>query len=87
MFYGASTIEPDGRSAVGRLGDTCKKYVQAYGPGAIVFMQGFGERVAETLSDLGVTALNCSSPTTVALEPVYTHMRTWCADDEGNILY
>jgi hypothetical protein len=85
MFYGASTIAHDGKSAVGCLMKTAKKYVRLYGQGAMVFMQGCGERLAAELAEVGVIALDCSG-NTVSLGIVEDHQRTWCGDKNGNIL-
>jgi hypothetical protein len=85
MFYGASTIAHDGKSAVGCLMATARKYVRVYGQGAMVFMQGCGERLAAELAEVGVIALDCSG-NTVSLGIVEDHQRTWCGDNNGNIL-
>jgi hypothetical protein len=84
MFYGADTIEPDGKSAVGSILPKSQKYRHLYGPGAIVFLQGCGQQLARALDNMGVMALDPDPD--VELEPLWTHMRTWCADLEGNIL-
>jgi hypothetical protein len=84
MFYGADTIEPDGKSAVGKILPKSQKYRHLYGPGAIVFLQGCGQQLARALEKIGVIALDPDSD--VNLEPLWTHMKTWCADLEGNIL-
>ena len=86
MFYGASSIAPDGKSAVGCLLHTAQKYVRVHGPGAMVFMQGFGDQLAASLQEVGVLCLDCSSNTMIDLEAVEAHQRTWCADRHGNIL-
>jgi hypothetical protein len=86
MFYGASTIPLDGKSAVGSLLRTAEKYVRFFGPGAMIFMHGCGEELAGRLSVAGVLVLDCSSKDMVALEPVREHQRTWCANDNGEIL-
>jgi hypothetical protein len=85
MFYGASTIAHDGKSAVGCLMATARKYVNVYGQGAMVFMQGCGARLASELAEVGVVALDCNGKT-VSLETVEDHQRTWCGDKNGNIL-
>lgn len=92
MFYGASTIAQDGRSAVGCVRGTARKYAAAHGSGAMVFMHGYGDRLAAELwADAGVMALDCggSSPgdeSIISLERVHAHQRTWCGDRDGNIL-
>ena len=86
MFYGASTIEHDNKSAVGCLLATARKYVRVYGQGAMVFMHGCGDRLAAELAHAGVIALDCTSDKTVLLDVVERHQRTWCADRNGNIL-
>ena len=85
MFYGASTIEHDGKSAVGCLRNTARKYVQIYGPGAFIFLQGCGERLQHDLELEGVIVLDCSGGL-FSLEPVFQHQRTWCTDKNGEIL-
>jgi hypothetical protein len=84
MFYGASTIPQGSPGAVGSLLRKLKKYVQAFGPGAICFMNGCGDRLAAELSEIGVSVLDCSG--TVALARVREHQRTWCATRDGKIL-
>lgn len=86
MFYGASTIPVDGKSAVGSILPKMKKYVKAYGPGAIVFSQGCGAKLAQELDEIGVTALNCFSQPEFDLSQVQRQQRTWCGDKKGNIL-
>jgi hypothetical protein len=60
MFYGASTIPNDGKSAVGCVLSTATKYVKCHGPGAIIFLYGYGEQLAKQLLQLGVIPLDCS---------------------------
>jgi hypothetical protein len=86
MFYGASTIRHDGKSAVGSLLNTAHKYNNVHGPGAMIFMQGFGDRLATELKQAGVLALDCHSTTMICLDDVVAHQRTWSADRDGNIL-
>jgi hypothetical protein len=84
MFYGASTIRnDDGKSAVGNILLTANKYTKLYGPGAMVFMYGCGEQLANQLRERGVVALDASP---VDLSCVEAHQRTWCANNEGVIL-
>ena len=59
MFYGASTIPNDNRSAVGCLLTTARKYVAVHGPGAMIFLYGFGSELAQQLFEIGVIALDC----------------------------
>ena len=84
MFYGADTILEDGKSAVGCILPKCQTYKRLYGPGAIVFLQGCGERLAQALGEMGVRALDPDPD--VNLTPLWSQMRTWCADSQGNIL-
>lgn len=88
MFFGASSIEPDNISAVGCLLSTAQKYTRMHGPGAIVFMHGYGDRLAIALKDIGVMCLDCSSRDRhmINLNDVKSHQRSWCADEYGNIL-
>ena len=83
MFYGASTIANDNKSAVGRILSTATRYTEKYGTGAMVFMQGCGEKLAQGLLELGVVALDAHP---VDLQPVERHQRTWCANENGLIL-
>ena len=87
MFYGASTI-PRGKKggAVGTILDKAQKYVDMFGTGAIVFMMGCGQVLADQLREIGVTAVDCSSHEDFDLRPVHDHQRTWCANDKGEIL-
>ena len=84
MFYGADTIVVDSKSAVGCILPKCQTYKQLYGPGAIVFLQGCGENLAQALGRMDVRALDPDPD--VKLTPLWTQMRTWCADSQGNIL-
>lgn len=86
MFYGASTIPHDDRSAVGSILSKQKKYVKLFGEGAIVFSQGCGERLAVELDAIGVTALGCIGNPDIDLQDLKRHQRTWCGDKNGNIL-
>jgi hypothetical protein len=83
MFYGASTIARDSKSAVGTLMATAEKYCKQYGTGAMVFMYGCGKELAEWLLQLGVVALDAHP---VDLRHVKAHQRTWCANANGLIL-
>jgi hypothetical protein len=84
MFYGASTIAHGTNSAVGSLMASAQKYVAAFGPGAIVFMYGCGDRLAADLAQVGVLVLDCSD--SVPLDIVQDHQKTWCANQQGEIL-
>jgi hypothetical protein len=84
MFFGASTIPQGSPGAVGSIIGKLTKYVQAYGPGAIVFMNGCGDRLSDQLAEIGVTTLDCSG--TVNLGRVRSHQRSWCSNDNGQIL-
>jgi hypothetical protein len=82
-FYGASTIALDGKSAVGSLANTARKYRDALGPGAFVFAYGCGAELAAQLAQLSVIALDAQP---LDMRAVYAQQRTWCADAAGNIL-
>lgn len=86
MFYAASTIPQNNKSAVGCLHRTASKYVRHFGTGAIIFMQGYGDRIGDELLAMGALPLDCSGSLNVLLETVEAHQRTWCADQKGNIL-
>jgi hypothetical protein len=93
MFYGASTVPQDGKTGVGCVLATAQKYVQWYGPGAMVFYYGFGDQLQIQLAQLGVLCLDgcgsSSAPSSLDgldVRPVQTHQRTWCADAKGRIL-
>lgn len=83
MFYGASCIAVDSASAVGTVLATAQKYVNLYGGGAMVFMYGCGEKMAELLWERGVLALDASP---LDVSRVEKHQRTWCANKNGLIL-
>lgn len=85
MFYGASTIEHDNKSAVGSLLATARKYRRILGTGAFVFMQGCGDQLAMELEREGVMALDCSGDNAISLHKVQHHQRSWCGDDNGQI--
>jgi hypothetical protein len=86
MYYGASSLPwDDSRSAVGCLLKTAQKYVGLLGPGALVFMYGCGEELAERLNKIGVMALDGSTGL-LDLRRVRAHQRKWCANDKGEIL-
>ena len=86
MFYGASTIPHDEKSAVGRILSKQKTYVKLFGEGAIVFSQGCGERLANELDAIGVTALCAIGNPDIDLQHMKRHQRKWCGDRSGNIL-
>jgi hypothetical protein len=60
MFYGASCIPNDNKSAVGCILTTATKYVKCHGPGAIIFLYGYGTQLENQLLQLGVIPLDCS---------------------------
>lgn len=84
MFYGASTIPHDTPNAVGTILSKVKQYVALYGPGALVFMYGCGDQLANQLADVGVLALDGRC---LDLSEVVRHQKRWCADAIGNILF
>jgi hypothetical protein len=86
MFYGASTIDRDGKSAVGRILQIAETYTTFHGTGAIIFMQGFGDVLGQNLKEKGVMALGCCPAHNFKLKRVTQHQRTWCANDGGDIL-
>lgn len=83
MFYGASTIEQGRDSAVGRIVSTAEKYVQLYGPGAMVFSYGCGEELARRLGEMGVAALDAHP---IDLRNMERQQRGWCGSPDGIIL-
>lgn len=70
MFYAASTIPLDNKSAVGRLLTTARKYVDKFGTGAIVFSCGCGDEIATKLRDVGVIAVDADA---ITLTPLDNH--------------
>jgi hypothetical protein len=84
MFYGASSIPHNSKGAVGALLRTAKKYVNDFGPGAMIFMQGCGDRLAADLRREGVIVLSAYGM--VDLHKVEAHQRSWCANKRGDIL-
>lgn len=85
MYYGASSIPHGSKGAVGSVLAKSQKYVDYFGEGAILFMMGCGDKLAAELNEIGVSVLDCSG-NTVSLEEVHDHQRTWCANDNGQIL-
>lgn len=93
MFYGASTIPPDGKSAVGAILEKSRRYVDLYGDGAVVFLYGCGEKLARELAEIQVSVMDSGGATGnsalrnhLSLHALQEHQRTWCADNDGNIL-
>ena len=86
MFYGASTIDHGDAGAVGSIRNQAQKYVDEFGAGAIVFMNGCGERLAADLYRMNVSVLDCHSLNTPSLRLVRKHQKTWCANHKGQIL-
>ena len=86
MYYGASSIPHGSRGAVGTVLATGSKYVDAYGPGAFLFMMGCGDRLASDLAKIGVAVLDCNNNGQISLNDVRAHQRTWCGNDKGHIL-
>jgi len=84
MYYGASSIPHGSKGAVGTVLATAQKYVNNFGPGAILFMMGCGDRLAWDLAQIGVTVLDCKG--SVSLRQVHEHQRTWCGNQNGQIL-
>lgn len=83
MFYGASTIPHGSRNAVGGVFETAKRYKQAFGPGAIVFSFGYGEKMKSYLETDEIYPLDAN---VLDLRPMFDHQRTWCATKDGHIL-
>lgn len=77
MFYGASTIPAGTPNAVGTILPKMQKYVERFGTGAIVFMYGFGEELAEQLNQVGVLALDARH---IDLTRVERQQLSWCTD-------
>eukprot|EP00536_Pseudo-nitzschia_multiseries_P007227 jgi/Psemu1/256064/estExt_Genewise1Plus.C_1670017 len=85
MYYGASSIPHGSSGAVGSVLAQAQKYVDHFGEGAFLFMMGCGQQLAADLNGIGVSVLDCSG-NTVALDKVHDHQRTWCANEQGQIL-
>lgn len=83
MFYGASTIPHGSNNAVGKVLEIARKYRDAFGPGAVVFSFGCGERMKVDLETEGIFALDSR---VLDLRRMYEHQRKWCADRNGAIL-
>lgn len=83
MFYGASSLAMNSKSAVGNILEKAQKYVGLYGTGAMVFMYGCGKEMAEWLLERGVVALDAHP---LDVRQVESHQRTWCANKSGMIL-
>jgi hypothetical protein len=86
MFYGASSIPHGTPNAVGTILAKMERYVEAFGPGAIVFMQGYGDQLAKDLEAIGVTVLSGSPIPRKMIQRVWDHQMTWCANSDGRIL-
>lgn len=86
MFYGASTIERDGKSAVGNILNTAEKYTRFHGPGAMIFFQGFGDVIGQLLIERGVIPLDCVTQENIKHKRITRHQLTWCADKKKKIL-
>ena len=83
MFYGASSIPEDGKSACGKLVSIAEKYVKHYGPGMMVFSYGCGKELAHQLNNKGVLVMDASP---LDLSDMKGFLKTWCADSKGRIL-
>ena len=86
MFYGASSIPHGTGGAIGTIRAKMERYVKAFGPGAIVFMQGYGDQLAKDLDVVGVTTLSGASIPRPLIQRVWDHQVTWCANSDGRIL-
>lgn len=100
MFYGASTIEHDGKSAVGSIIEKCRRYVDLYGEGAVMFLYGCGDKLARDLAEIRVSVMDSGGAITtttttgnsstsrnrLSLHAMEEHQRSWCGDKYGNIL-
>jgi Protein of unknown function TPD sequence-motif len=86
MFYGASSIPHGTPGAVGTILQKMERYVEAFGPGAIVFMQGYGDQLANDLDAIGVTVLSGTAIPKHMIQRVWDHQLTWCANSDGRIL-
>ena len=84
MFYGASTIPHGTPNAVGAILSKVKQYVALYGHGALVFMYGCGDQLAQQLLDVGVLALDGRC---LDLNEVERHQKRWCSNARGDILF
>ena len=84
MFYGASTIPHGTPNAVGTILSKVKQYVALYGHGALVFMYGCGDQLAQQLLDVGVLALDGRC---LDLNEVERHQKRWCSNARGVILF
>ena len=83
MFYAASTLAVNSKSAVGCILAKASKYVSLYGTGAMVFMYGCGKEMADMLLEVGVVALDAHP---LDVRNVEAHQQTWCANKSGMIL-
>lgn len=52
-YYGSSSLAPDGRLPVGQLSQTVRKYYEIFGPGALLFLNGFS---SDLMSQAGLRA-------------------------------
>ena len=84
MFYGASTIPQGTDNAVGAIVDKATKYVQHFGPGAMVFAYGCGEGLAHELETRNVQVLDAYP---IDLSALREYQQTWCCNDRAEVLF
>ena len=83
MMYGAS-IAPNGtRSIGGGIPATARKYLNNYGPGAIIFLHGCGSTLSAQLRDMDIQVLD-SYP--LDLTQMLKQKKSWCSDRSGLLL-
>ena len=83
-FYGAGTLPPHQQSACGKIPAKSQRYVELYGPGAYVFAYGCCEQLHAMMAE-GVVVLD-ERMLLPYLQPLHNQLRTWCANERGEIL-
>jgi len=84
MFYGASTIPQGTNNAVGEIIEKVTKYMNHFGPGAIVFAYGCGEELKREIENRNIQVLD-SYP--LDLSHLHDYQKTWCCNDQGEVLF
>jgi hypothetical protein len=91
MFYGASMVPFDSNtSAVGCLMRTVRKYLSSFGPGAIVFLYGYGAQLEASIQSLGPVLVldgRVQAKDAWDLSALLDYQTTWCRDPDGTLVF
>lgn len=86
MFYGAASLPWDSTAgAIGGLQRMAEKYTRLFGTGAVFFWNGCAQELEKKFKHLGVVVLD-NTCGMVDASTVEAHQRTWCANENGEIL-